>query len=90
MRCYSIGGLQSRARALPMRCELVFDLSPRFPPGLSSTHLIPEGQPSGGMSYGGMRSAPAAGFARQTREASGHRPGGTTAPVRGARWKARR
>ncbi len=37
-----------------------------------------------------MGAAPAAGFARQSREASGHRPGGTTAPVRGARWTGRR
>jgi hypothetical protein len=36
-----------------------------------------------------MGAAPAAGFAPRSREASGHRPGGTTAPVRGARWKSR-
>ncbi len=37
-----------------------------------------------------MGAAPAAGFARQTREASGHRPGDITIPVRGARWTGRR
>ena len=42
----------------------------------------PEGTP-----LVGMGAAPAGGFAPRTREASGHRPGGTTAPVRGARWK---
>ena len=61
-----------------------------FNPSLSSAHLIPEGQPSGGMSCGGMGSAPAAGVTNQSREASGHRSGGTTAPARGARWEARR
>ena len=35
---------------------------------------------------GGARSAPAGGVTIHSREASGHRPGGTTAPVRGARW----
>lgn len=34
-------------------------------------HLIPEGRPSGGMSYGGVGAAPAAGFAPRTREVSG-------------------
>lgn len=71
-----------------MRLAKTYPRPPASP--LSSAHLIPEGQPSGGMSCGGMGSAPAAGLARQTREASGHRSGGTTAPARGARWEARR
>gem|GEM_PF-2980206 len=37
---------------------------------------------------GGAGAAPAGGVTTHSREASGHRPGGTTAPVRGARWKA--
>jgi hypothetical protein len=44
----------------------------------------PEGKP-----LVGVGAAPAGGFAPRTREASGHRPGGTTAPVRGARWTGR-
>lgn len=63
---------------------------PRLPhPHPYSPHLIPEGRPSGGMPWVGMGAAPAASLARWTREASGHRPGGTTAPVRGARWRVR-
>ena len=34
----------------------------------------------------GTRSAPAAGLTSRTREVAGHRPGGNTAPARGARW----
>jgi hypothetical protein len=37
----------------------------------------------------GDGSAPAGGVTIHSREASGHRPGGTTAPVRGARWNGR-
>jgi len=72
------------------RCRLDnFNPRPRKP-RLSSAYLIPEGQPSGGVPLVGMGAAPAAGITSQTREASGHRPGGTTAPVRGARWEDRR
>ena len=38
---------------------------------------------------GGAGAAPAGGVATHFREASGHRPGDITIPVRGARWKAR-
>jgi hypothetical protein len=37
----------------------------------------------------GVGAAPAGGVTIHSREASGHRPGGTTAPVRGARWNGR-
>lgn len=37
---------------------------------------------------GGAGAAPAGGVTTHSREASGHRPGDITIPVRGARWKA--
>ncbi len=40
--------------------------------------------------WSGDGSAPAGGVTIRSREASGHRPGGITTPVRGARWNGRR
>lgn len=37
----------------------------------NAAHPIPEGRPTGGMSFGGVGAAPAGGFAPHSREASG-------------------
>ncbi len=63
--------------------------APSFAP-YSATTSSPRGSHPEGTPLVGMGAAPAASLASWTREASGHRPGGTTAPVRGARWTGRR
>ena len=47
----------------------VYPLPPNLP--YNPPHPIPEGRPTGGMSFGGMSAAPAAGLATRSREASG-------------------
>ncbi len=64
-------------------------LSPLHHAPSYSHHLIPEGQPSGGVPLVGVGAAPAGGVTIHSREASGHRPGDTMIPVRGARWTGR-
>jgi hypothetical protein len=64
------------------------NLSPPSHPAPILTAPRPRGAAIRRYAVGGAGVAPAGGVTTHSREASGHRPGGTTAPVRGARWKA--
>ena len=57
------------------------------PPNLpyNAAHPIPEGRPTGGMSFGGVGAAPAGEGCASLPGGFGNRPGGTTTSARGAR-----
>lgn len=57
------------------------------PPNLpyDAAHPIPEGRPTGGMSFGGVGAAPAGEGCASLPGGFGNRPGDTTIPARGAR-----
>ena len=61
------------------------NLSPPSHPAPILTSPRPRGAAIRRYAVGGAGAAPAGGVTTHSREASGHRPGGTTAPVRGAR-----
>ncbi len=93
-----------RGRGEPLSCKerVLRRGSPRFfaegrrktnPRPANHPHNRPTSSPRGSHPEGkplvGMGAAPAASLASWTREASGHRPGDTRIPVRGARWNGR-
>lgn len=69
--------------------SLAKNLSPPSPPAPILAPPRPRGAAIRRYAVGGAGAAPAGGVTTHSREASGHRPGDTSIPVRGARWNGR-